>query len=358
MLLSAAQSVEGEISVQAIDPQQEQNEVDPVVITDGGGYWLTPTPLVKWEPVTKADHYEVYAIYHGSSKWIFRYNNVADTSFKVPSFLPGRALNFWVRAQLTDGRATPWGNAISIFPGPQPPQPQRIGGTVSWPNLQDANRYELLIERLLPDGRVARSYAPIQTEQTSWVIPEWMPGGTYRAWVRAAAGQSTAAGVTEGQPWSIWSKMSVFEIDDLMPAPDVSGLQVVMNTTDIGDNQIFPPIGWDRRLDITLGGLLPLTEPPIFRVQAFILYRASEFQIVDLDTRDVLYTNILDSTYDTHDEPVIAASFFDQQIDNLIGRRLAVSVRTVWQRSFMSASPYAFGRPGEWSKEIEFSVGA
>jgi predicted phage tail protein len=172
--------------------------------TGPGSAVLSAQPTFTWNPVSGADHYDVWADDTSSGQSdVLRNQRVAGTSWTATSSLQaGDHYTWWVRAVDNSGAnpsawSVPFDFSVASLPGPAPLGP--IGSassdtpTFAWSTVAGADHYDVWVNDLTT-GRsaVARDQDVVGTSFT--VTAPLAAGHNYRWWVRAVDGSSTNLG--------------------------------------------------------------------------------------------------------------------------------------------------------------------
>ena len=159
--------------------------VAPVQIVAGMGSTVDATPMIRWNPVSKAESYEVWIGPPGSSQPTYRMTGIKTRSHNVATPLHNGVYKMWVRAHLPGGGFSTWGAGESLTIG-APLVLETAGRTLTWGHAVAAQKYEIWIDYL---GGASAPGAQIVHEtsllKNSYTLSASLPAGLYRAWVRA-----------------------------------------------------------------------------------------------------------------------------------------------------------------------------
>ena len=136
----------------------------------------------------------------------YRSDQIAATSHRIAKALSPGQYTVWVRALVTDGTRSLWGQGLRIRIG-APVALSFSQNTLLWPQANGATHYEIWIT-YYGTGSVPITRVVHETyfTGTRFTIPAGLAKGRYTAWVRAL--RSEASEVYTG----LWSLPSVFDV--------------------------------------------------------------------------------------------------------------------------------------------------
>jgi len=162
-------------------------------ITQGQNATFDRTPVIKWNALPGAHHYDVWInnLTTGVSQ-IVRNTNVTSTTFTGSSTLPIGNYRVWVRGITTDGYPTAWSSATNFSINGAPTVTQGQNSTFdntpvfAWNALPGAVKYEVRIQDLSPGATTLdqKNITGLQFTPTAS-----LNDGPYRWWVRAESAQ-------------------------------------------------------------------------------------------------------------------------------------------------------------------------
>jgi len=162
-------------------------------ITQGQNAAFDRTPVIKWDPLSGAHHYDVWInnLSTGVSQ-IVRNTNVTSTTFTGSNTLPIGNYRVWVRGITTDGYPTGWSSAANFSINGAPTVTQGQNSTFdntpvfAWNALPGAVKYEVRIQDLSPGATTLdqKNITGLQFTPTAS-----LNDGPYRWWVRAESAQ-------------------------------------------------------------------------------------------------------------------------------------------------------------------------
>lgn len=175
----------------------------------------THFPIFVWTPVAGAISYDVWVTNLKAPNSPVIYTTVTGTSLTSPIPLEIAQHRVWVKANLSTGISTPW-SAFRKFDVRTPPAVQPLvrlqdtyRPTITWSPVYKAATYQVQIDSRFtaPTGLIFAS----GVTSTSFVVPQDLPLGLYRVWIRALA--------TNGN-FSAWSDPGEFQIAVFPTAPN------------------------------------------------------------------------------------------------------------------------------------------
>ncbi|MEZ6040623.1 MAG: hypothetical protein R3C20_08955 [Planctomycetaceae bacterium] len=160
------------------------------------------TPFITWTPAASGNSpvaYEIQVTEAGHTTPIYQADGITTISHRVDSQLSVGTYEIRVRAHYSDGSQSFWSNAQQLTIGP-PTVARLVAGTLSWAPVKGATHYELWID-YWGDHSAARKRIVHEKflVDTDWQLPWTLPGGRYKAWVRAIRGE---AGSLYQSKWS------------------------------------------------------------------------------------------------------------------------------------------------------------
>jgi hypothetical protein len=169
-------------------PVQQEQLTAPALIGPSGTV-TTSAPVLSWNAVAGADHYDVYLL-DMQTRTVTRDKNVFDTSWTVsPHLVRGHSYEWWVRAVDGAGSTGPWSDGMSLSIAPlSAPTLLAPSGTItnntpvfSWNAVDGASSYEVYLYDL-HTGRVT----DLIVSANSWTPASSLAHGDgYLWWVRA-----------------------------------------------------------------------------------------------------------------------------------------------------------------------------
>lgn len=155
-----------------------------------------PTPTISWDPVGGATRYDLWVndVSRGIVQ-LFRLDNIpaTQTSFTPTQELGVGRYRYWVRAyddlEQPGFWSDPYDFRIRTRPQMVSPTNQSFVASatfpeISWTTVVDTDRYDLWVNNLSTGESQVIRETNLQT--TSFASQANLPGGTYRAWVRAS----------------------------------------------------------------------------------------------------------------------------------------------------------------------------
>jgi hypothetical protein len=176
------------------------------------------TPTFSWTPVTGAVSYIFMLRNTGTGVTTHYVTGLSSPAYTPDTNLPDGSYRWWAIAVGAASLAGDWTPATDVYIGGWA-QFTSAGGTLSttptftWTAVGDAVRYELQVNRIdVPQFNVIR-VSDLTTNSYAVTTP-FVPGGTYRAWVRAIS--------TTGEVglWSITLNFTVADAEPASQAPD------------------------------------------------------------------------------------------------------------------------------------------
>ncbi len=165
----------------------------------------TSQPVLTWQPVAGATGYDVWINQMtGNAGLVYRNQNVAGTSLKVPVDLPAGEHMLWVRAILTDGTPGPWSSPqkMNISPAPTMFSPDNLTAdttpTFDFPDVVGADSYDLMVQDM--GGNEVIRVEQLSTSTFTSITR--LPIGSYRAFTRARTA-GVAGSWSEGTEFSV-----------------------------------------------------------------------------------------------------------------------------------------------------------
>ena len=178
-----------------------------VQITAGTGGTVDATPVIEWTAVPNASSYGIWISRAGSTAPVYWKAGIKTLQHELSRALPIGEYQLWVRAKLYGGGVSMWGQATTLTIGPRPVVTAMTSQTLNWNPVIGATRYEVWIEYL---GRASPATKKVVNRsnltETSFAIPQNLPAGQYRYWIRAFRDEGTAA------DRSAWSALHSFTV--------------------------------------------------------------------------------------------------------------------------------------------------
>jgi subtilisin-like proprotein convertase family protein len=206
------------------------------------GLSLSRSPIFTWDPISGADHYEIWLSNRESSTLVVRDRFVTSNTYQPPFDLADEDHVIWVRAVSSNGTPSEWSAAhdFTVMGDPEfgrpailsPVQNATTGSnpTFTWSEIAGINRYEIWVNRT--DVLTARVIHNTSVPTTSYTSGTALDAGTYRVWIRAI---DSAGGVSA---WSAGVDFTVVsaDVETSDVAAPLSGmfasLDVSLNETD------------------------------------------------------------------------------------------------------------------------------
>lgn len=195
------------LSPSVISVTTTDDEPDPPIVTGPATDTRTHFPVFTWTAVAGAVSYDVWVTDLSRPAGPVIKTTVTGTSLTSQIPLEIARHRVWVRANLSSGIKTPW-SVMRTFEVRTPPVVSPLARmqityrpTISWSPVYNADSYQVQIDSRfsIPSGLIFRS----GITSTSFVVPQDLPLGLYRVWIRALA--------TNGN-YSAWSNPGEFYI--------------------------------------------------------------------------------------------------------------------------------------------------
>ena len=195
------------LSPSVISVTTTDDEPDPPIVTGPPTDTRTHFPVFTWTAVAGAVSYDVWVTDLSRPAGPVINTTVTGTSLTSQIPLEIARHRVWVRANLSTGIKTPW-SVMRTFEVRTPPVVSPLARmqstyrpTISWSPVYKADSYQVQIDSRfsIPTGLIFRS----GITSTSFVVPQDLPLGLYRVWIRAFA--------TNGN-YSAWSSPGEFYI--------------------------------------------------------------------------------------------------------------------------------------------------
>ncbi len=207
---TAAGYVDGTVNATVLDHE-------PPVLTGPGFQTLDARPTITWDPLPGATRYDLWVNYvSGGVNQIIRVQDVQDssgqtaTSYTPPAELGLGRYRAWVRAYNAQEVAGFWsvGHDFRVTTPPvitAPAESQNLASSVfpeiTWSNVVDVTRYDLWVSNLTTGESPFVRVEDLLT--SNFQTTQALPGGEYRAWVRAFGPMDSA---------SVWSMGRTFAV--------------------------------------------------------------------------------------------------------------------------------------------------
>lgn len=189
--------------------------------------FLNP-PVLQWNALTRATHYEVYVSTQADTTTPL-YREIVDTnSYTIPDVLPVDDYIFWIRAiSRIDGKRDVvggWngGSEFSTLKAPVITAPTALiteaRPTLTWTPIDGTARYEIEIARF-------NSPAPFLetvSRTTSFTFTDVLPAGNYVAWVRAVSTRGTFSAWSAPHPFQATGGAPLITSPAAGPTTDVT----------------------------------------------------------------------------------------------------------------------------------------
>ena len=117
----------------------------PVAILSGAGSTNDATPLIRWQPVTEAQQYEIVIQSVTTRLNVFHHTGLSVTSLTVLRDLAPGAYTVWVRAWKNGRAVSAWGSGTRLVVQ-SPPVATAVPGVINWNAVPEAVAYDILAE--------------------------------------------------------------------------------------------------------------------------------------------------------------------------------------------------------------------
>jgi hypothetical protein len=215
-----------------------QLDLTAVVQIGPAGPTSDATPTFSWQPVTQADHYDVWVNDLTTHKGqVLRNQDVTGTSWTAATPLTqSDSYQWWVQAISSSGFTTTWGIgqqfSVTVLGTPVLGDPSgtitNTTPTFTWSAVDQADHYDLWVNDLTTgQGQVVRNQDVVGTSWTD--TTPLVQGDTYVWWLRAI-------GSSDQGRMSAWSLPQQFAIPPLA-TPGVSGPSGTSNS-------LLPTFSW------------------------------------------------------------------------------------------------------------------
>lgn len=157
------------------------------IITGGTADSIDATPTIQWSAVAGAESYAI-SVLNNQGAEVYSADNLRGLSHRVATELVlGTSYTVAVRVNFTDGSRTMFGEGRTLTVTGQPQVFVDENNRIAWTTVNGATGYELAVDRLDDDGEVLNSRVIFQPNlrQTSFVLPNNLPAGSYAVTVRA-----------------------------------------------------------------------------------------------------------------------------------------------------------------------------
>ncbi|MEZ6063477.1 MAG: S8 family serine peptidase [Planctomycetaceae bacterium] len=166
----------------------------PQIITPSAGT-SNRTPTIEWNPVSGADHYDVWITNRDTGAIVVRDRFVPEATYKPLSDLSDQRHVVWVRAVSEMGFVSQWSPAANFVVSGNPelgrpvvtsPSQNGVAGSrpeFAWTPIAGVDGYEIWVNRVdVPTRQVIYSDAVTTNSYTATTA---LAAGEYRVWVRA-----------------------------------------------------------------------------------------------------------------------------------------------------------------------------
>lgn len=156
------------------------------IITGGTADSIDATPTIQWSAVNGAENYAI-SVLDSSGSEVYAADDLPGLSHRIATELVlGVSYTVAVRVNFADGSRTMFGDGRTLNITGQPEVLVDENNQVEWTVVNGATGYQLSVDRLNSNGDVLNSRVVFQPNlrQTSFVLPNNLPAGSYAVTVR------------------------------------------------------------------------------------------------------------------------------------------------------------------------------